>query len=238
MPMHTRAAVLATALSVVALAACTTPTQVQEGSAQGKVAAAQQAAAPDKADTSEEAGAPAEAAAQAKAAPPAFLKASELPPHPSSDWIAGPVTDGFPAELAYCLGEGVPAYDYRHRVFTTDLDTGAAQVTVVAGSDAKGKALAALLNEQISSCADRLEQNDPEIEAEGRDYGSLPVEEGARVHGLHTTTSYGATDIHLLSVGRDGRTVTVVSWGQMGTFADASEAAFKNTTTTAVNKLH
>ncbi|MGW4229817.1 hypothetical protein ACWEF9_11135 [Streptomyces sp. NPDC004980] len=220
MPMHTRAAVLAAALSVVALAACSTPTQAQEGAAQGKVAAAQQAAA------------------QAKAAPPAFLKASELPPHPSSDWIAGPVTDGFPAELAYCLGEGVPAYDYRHRVFTTDLDTGAAQVTVVAGSDAKGKALAALLNEEISACADRLEQNDPEIEAEGRDYGSLPVEEGARVHGLHTTTSYGASDIHLLSVGRDGRAVTVVSWGQMGTFADAPVAGFKNTTTTAVKKLY
>ncbi|MFE5241942.1 MULTISPECIES: hypothetical protein [unclassified Streptomyces] len=220
MPMHTRTAVLAAVLSVVALTVCTAPAQAQEGAAQGKFAVARPAAA------------------QTKAAPPAFLKASELPPHPSSDWIAGPVTDGFPAELAYCLGEGVPAYDYRHRVFHTDLDTGAAQVTVVAGSEAKGKALAALLNDEIRSCADRIEQSDPETEAEGRDYGSLPVEEGARVHGLHTTTSYGATDIHLLSVGRDGRTVTVVSWGQMGTFADAPLPAFRNTTTTAVKKLY
>ncbi|MFE6040959.1 hypothetical protein [Streptomyces sp. NPDC056452] len=220
MPMHTRTAVLAAALSVVALAACAAPTQATEGAAQGKAVTAKNAVV------------------SAKAVPPAFLKASQLPPHPSSDWVAGPVTDGFPVELAYCLGEGVPAYDYRHRVFHTDLDTGAAQVTVVAGSDAKGKALAALLNEEIRSCADRIEENDPEVEAEGRDYGSLPVEEGARVHGLHTTTSYGATDIHLLSVGRDGRTVTVVSWGQMGTFADAPVAAFKNTTTTAVKRLY
>ncbi|WP_329208065.1 hypothetical protein OG257_14965 [Streptomyces sp. NBC_00683] len=220
MPMHTRTAVLAAALSVVALAACAVPTQAQEGAAQGKAVAAKNAVV------------------SAKAVAPAFLKASQLPPHPSSDWVAGPVTDGFPVELAYCLGEGVPAYDYRHRVFQTDLDTNAAQVTVIAGSDAKGKALAALLNEEIRSCADRIEQSDPETEAEGRDYGSLPVEEGARVHGLHTTTSYGATDVHLLSVGRDGRTVTVVSWGQMGTFADAPVAGFKNTTTTAVKRLY
>jgi hypothetical protein len=174
-------------------------------------------------------------AAPKEAASPAFLAASELPPHPSSTWTAGPVTDG---ELAHCLGEGVPAYDYRHRVFRTDLDTGAVQVTVVTGSPAKGKALAALLNEEIRSCADRIEQSDPEIEAEGRYYGSLPVEEGAWVHGLHTATSWGATDVHLLSVGRDGRTVTVVGWGQMGDFGDAPVTAFEKTTTRAVNKLH
>ncbi|MEU7471126.1 hypothetical protein AB0A94_21765 [Streptomyces sp. NPDC044984] len=177
-------------------------------------------------------------AAPRKAAPPAFLAASELPPHPSSAWTAGPVTDGFPSELAYCLGEGVPAYDYRHRVFHTDLDTGAAQVTVVTGSAAKGKALAALLDEEIRTCADRIERSSPDVEAEGRYYGSLPVEEGARVHGLHTETSWGATDVHLLSVGRDGKTVTVVGWGQLGDFGDAPVGAFRKTTTKAVDKLY
>ncbi|MFJ5559904.1 hypothetical protein ACIQCD_21470 [Streptomyces sp. NPDC093250] len=170
--------------------------------------------------------------------PPSFLSASELPPHPLSDWTAGPVTDGFPEQLAYCLGEGVPAYDYRHRLFHTDLDTGAVQVTVVTGSAAKGKALAALLDKRIRSCADRLERTYPDVEAEGRYYGTLPVEEGATVRGLHTETSWGATDIHLLSVGRDGRTVTVVDWGQMGDFGDAPVGAFKKTTKRAVNKLH
>ncbi|GAP52444.1 putative uncharacterized protein [Streptomyces azureus] len=73
---------------------------------------------------------------------------------------------------------------------------------------------------------------------EGRDYGYLPVEEGARVSGLHTETSWGgATGVALLCVGRDGRTVTVVERGQMGDFGDAPVAAFKKTTTTAVNKL-
>ncbi|MFE9771881.1 hypothetical protein ACFYOV_09460 [Streptomyces sp. NPDC005931] len=177
-------------------------------------------------------------AAPGKVPAPRFLAASELPPHPSSVWTAGKVTDGFPAELAHCLGEGVPAYDYRHRVFHTDLDTGAVQATVVTGSSAKAKALAALLNEEIRSCADRIEASDPEVEAEGRSYGTLPVEEGAQVHGLHTAASWGATDVHLLSVGRDGKTVTVVSWGAMGGFDDAPVAAFKKTTTRAVNKLY
>lgn len=211
MPMRTRAA----ALSVITLAAVTSLT--------GPAAAAPAT----------------DAASKTKAATPKFLAASQLPPHPSSEWTAGPVTDGFPIELAYCLGEdGIPGYDYRHRVFHTELDTGAVQATVVTGSAAKGKALAALINKRIRSCADRIEQSDPEIEAEGRYYGSLPVEEGAQVHGLHTNASWGATDIHLLSVGRDGRTVTVVSWGQMGDFGNAPVAAFKKTTTKAVNKLY
>ncbi|MFC8989921.1 hypothetical protein ACFTXK_31815 [Streptomyces sp. NPDC056956] len=231
MPMLTRAAVLAAALLVAPLAACSAPTEP------GKAAASNKAAAADETDAPEEAGAPEGVAEPAKAAPPAFLEASELPPHASSDWTAGPVTDGFPPYGVACLGEVVPAYDYRHRVFRTDLDTGAAQVTIVTGSAVKGEALAALLNEEIRSCADPIEQKNPDTEAEVRDYGSLPVDDGAQVHGLHTTTSHGASDIDLLSVGRDGRTVTIVSWGQMGTFADAPVADFKTTTTTAVDKL-
>ncbi|MFD5805188.1 MULTISPECIES: hypothetical protein [unclassified Streptomyces] len=170
---------------------------------------------------------------------PAFLSASQLPPHPASSWTAGPVTDGFPEQLGLCVStEGVPSYDYRHRQFSTDLDTGAVQLTVVTGTPAQAKALAKHYDDLIRTCADRIEDTTPDTEAEGRDYGTLPVEEGARVRGLHTETSWGATDIALLSVGRDGRTVTVVQWAQMGNFTHAPVTAFKKTTTTAVNKLH
>jgi hypothetical protein len=181
--------------------------------------------------------APAGAAAKASVAPK-FLSASQLPPHPSSSWTAGRVTDGVPDELQFCLGEALLAYDSRHRAFHTDLDTGARQLTVVVGTTAKAKALATRLNKEYRTCAVRAEASDPEIRAEYRSYGSLPVEEGARVHGMHTETSWGATGIELLSVGRDGRTVTVVSWSQMGFFEDAPVKAFKKTTTTAVNKLY
>ncbi|MFF8935900.1 hypothetical protein ACF08O_14445 [Streptomyces paradoxus] len=208
MPMRTRASAL-TALTVAALAAGTVLTAPAAG------------AAP-------------------KAAAPKFLSASQLPPHPTSAWTAGPVTEGFPDGLGSCVDtEGVSSYDYRHREFRTDMDTNAVQLTVVADTAALAKALAKHYDDLIRTCADRIEKNDPDVvEAEGRDYGSLPVEEGARVRGVHTETSWGATDISLLSVGRDGRTVTVVSWGQMGDFHDAPVAAFKKTTTTAVNKLY
>ncbi|MFD0415776.1 hypothetical protein [Streptomyces sp. NPDC127108] len=179
------------------------------------------------------------AGAAPKAAAPKFLSASQLPPHPTSSWTAGPVKDGFPEGLGVCVStEGVPSYDYRHREFRTDLDTNAVQLTVVADTAAHAKALAKHYDDLIRTCADRIEQGSPDVKAKGRDYGKLPVEEGARVRGLHTESSGGATDVALLSVGRDGRTVTVVQWGQMGDFGDAPVTAFKKTTSTAVNKLY
>lgn len=161
--------------------------------------------------------APAGATGKASApTPPKFLSAAELPPHPSSAWTADRVKDGVPDELTSCFGNSLLGYDSRYREFRTDLDTGAVQLTLVVGSDAKAKALAERLNKDMRSCAKRIEQADPEVEAESRDYGTLAVEEGAHVYGLHTETSYGATDIHLLSIGRDGRAVTVVEWGSAG----------------------
>ncbi|WP_413759459.1 hypothetical protein [Streptomyces sp. MMBL 11-3] len=183
--------------------------------------------------------APAKAAAivTAKAAAPKFLSASQLPPHPTSTWTAGKVTPGVPDELVFCLQDVLPGYDSSYRDFRTDLETNAQQLTFVVGSNAKADALATRLNKEIRACAARAEQSDPEVEATYKDYGTLPVEEGARVHGLHTGTSWGASDIALYSVGRDGRTVTVVRWAQLGGFADAPVKAFKKTTTTAVDKL-
>jgi hypothetical protein len=179
------------------------------------------------------------AGAAPRAAAPKFLSASQLPPHPTSSWTAGPVTEGFPEELGYCVStEGVLDYDYRHRTFRTDVDASAVQLTVVTGTAAQAKALAKHYDDLIRTCADRIEKAAPDVEAEGRDYGKLSVEEGARVRGLHTETSWGANDIALLSVGRDGRTVTVVQWGQLGDFGSAPVAAFKKTTSTAVNKLY
>ena len=174
-----------------------------------------------------------------KVAAPKFLAASELPRHPSSPWTAGPVTEGFPEALGGCVStEGVPSYDYRHREFRTDVDTGAVQLTVVTSSATLAKALAKQYDDLIRTCAARIEQTSPDVKAESRDYGTLSVEEGAHVRGLHTETSWGASDVSLWSVGRDDKTVTVVRWAQMGDFDDAPMTAFKKTTTTAVNKLY
>ena len=227
MPNRTRAAAL-TALAAASLAL-------------GTVLAGPAGATATDASASTHAPTSASVKAKAKAktsAWPKFLSASQLPPHPTSSWRAGEVTDGVPDEMRFCIEDVLPGYDSKYRDFRTELETSAQQLTFVVGSDAKAKALAVGLNEEIRSCAARIEQSDPEIDATFKNYGKLPVEEGAHVYGLQTNTSWGAMDIHLLSVGRDGRAVTVVIWGQMGDFKDAPVKAFKKTTTTAVNKLY
>ncbi|MER5256979.1 MULTISPECIES: hypothetical protein [unclassified Streptomyces] len=173
----------------------------------------------------------------AAAGSPRFLAASELPPHASSAWTAGPVTAGQPDPLPMCVGEALPSISV-HRAYRTDLDTGALQVTVVERSEQRAKDFAALLRKNLAGCAEKVMQQDPEITATQKYYGKLNVEEGAHVYGVHTEATWGASDINMFSVGRDGNTVTLVQWGQMGDFANAQVADFKTTTLKAVNKLY
>ena len=167
---------------------------------------------------------------------PRFLSASQLPPHPSSPWYAGPVTAGQPDPLPMCVGEALPSISV-HRAYHTDLDATALQVTVVERSTQRAKDFAALLRKDLAGCAASVMNQNPDVTATQKYYGRLPVEEGAYVYGVHTTTTWGASDINLFSVGRDGNIVTVVRWGQMGSYSDAPVGAFKKTTVTAVNKL-
>lgn len=171
--------------------------------------------------------------------PPGFLAAADLPPHPASSWTAGKVTAGVPEETEgdTCLRALPGSGSAWHRDFRTDLDTNARQITVVLPDAGSAKRLASLLDADFTSCAARIEQQDPDTEAAGKDYGKLSVEEGAHVYGVRTRTSWGAEDVRLLSVGRDGRTVTVVNWAQLGGFGGAPVTAFKTTTIRAVNKL-
>ncbi|MBQ1097544.1 hypothetical protein KBY55_15930 [Streptomyces sp. b94] len=169
--------------------------------------------------------------------PPAFLEPAELPPHPASDWYAGPVTAGQPEPLPMCVGEALPSIA-SHRRYWTEYDTGALQVTVVERGPRQAREFAALLRGNLADCARKVMEQYPDITATQKYYGRLNVEEGAHVYGVHTVAEWGASDIGLFSVGRDGRTVTVVQWGQMGTFAHAQVADFKTTTVTAVGKLN
>ncbi|WP_435281968.1 hypothetical protein [Streptomyces koelreuteriae] len=173
----------------------------------------------------------------AAATAPRFLKPAELPPHPTSPWYAGPVTAGQPDPLPVCVGEALPSIA-SHRSYGTEFDTNAQQITVVERTEQRAKDFAALLREDITGCAKKLMEQDPDLTATQKSYGRLNVEEGAHVYGLHTASAWGSSDIGLFSVGRDGRTVTVVLWGQMGNFQHAQVADFKKTTVTAVNKLY
>ncbi|MEU4484776.1 hypothetical protein AB0H94_07755 [Streptomyces purpurascens] len=163
---------------------------------------------------------PAAAATAPASDTPRFLEPAELPPHPTSPWYAGPVTAGQPDPLPVCVGEALPSIA-THRSYGTEFDTNAQQITVVERTEQRAKDFAALLRKDIAGCAEKLMEQDPDLTATQKSYGRLNVEEGAHVYGLHTASAWGSSDIGLFSVGRDGRTVTVVLWGQMGNFQHA-----------------
>ncbi|MCK8679596.1 hypothetical protein [Streptomyces lichenis] len=181
--------------------------------------------------------APVRGATSATAAAPRFLKPADLPPHPSSAWTAGPVVSGQPDPLPPCVGAALPSTTV-HRDYWTDVDAGAQQLTVVERDERRAKEFVELLRRDLADCAAELMEQDPEVTATGRDYGTVDVEEGAFVRGLATSWSWGGNDVSLFAVGRDGRTVTVVRWAQLGGFQDAPVAAFRTTTRKAVDGLY
>lgn len=178
--------------------------------------------------------APAQAAAQ-----PAFLTASQMPPS-STPWTATRVFTGVPENGGVlCAPYRIPAQNTRYREFSTELDTNGVQVTTVAPTETDAVKLVDTLRGALAGCGPLLEQQNPGLQAVSTSHGKLAVEEGAWVYSLDTADpQIGISDIHLFSVGRDGRTVTLVRWGQMGDLEDAPLTAFRTTTKTAVNKLH
>ncbi|MBK3541616.1 hypothetical protein [Streptomyces sp. MBT60] len=178
--------------------------------------------------------APVQAAAQ-----PAFLAAAQMPPS-STPWTATQVFTGVPENGGVlCAPYKIPAQNTRYREFSTELDTNGVQITNVARTEADAVKLVDTLRRALAGCGSLLEQQNPGLQAVSASHGKLAVEEGAWVYSLDTADpQIGISDIHLFSVGRDGRTVTLVRWGQMGDLEDAPLTAFRTTTKTAVNKLH
>ncbi|SCK08455.1 hypothetical protein [Streptomyces sp. WMMB 322] len=169
---------------------------------------------------------------------PGFLSPADLPPHPSSPWFAGKVTAGLPDTEPFCVEGELPASRSHHREFHTELDTNATQVGVVAASTGAAKKLAASLKKSVAACAADWLRETPGGTASWDDYGGLAVGNGAHVYGVSVSVPESETNVHLFGVGRDGKAVTVVRWGQMGDLGDAPLADFKRTTRTAVSKLN
>ncbi|MEJ8644803.1 hypothetical protein WKI68_33115 [Streptomyces sp. MS1.HAVA.3] len=174
----------------------------------------------------------------AAATAPGFLSGTDLPPHPSSPWHAGAVTKGLPEFAPFCLEGVLPATGSWHRDFGTEFDTGAVQVSVRSASPSAAAKLVGTLERKVAACAADWLRTTPGGTASWQDYGTLPVEEGARVYGVHTSIPDSEPGVHLFGIGRDGATVTVVRWGEMGNLSHAPVADFKKTTTKAVNKLN
>ncbi|MEN8653993.1 hypothetical protein ABCR94_26165 [Streptomyces sp. 21So2-11] len=178
------------------------------------------------------------AAAPAASAAPKFLSASQLPAA-SPAWVAGAVKQGLPASQSPCTAGSVPKAGTKYRDFRTDLDTGARQTITVAATEAKAKALAAKIRTSITGCLHRLQMADPGLEGEAFYHGKVNVAAGAHIHSLDTNSpEVGTVDINLFAIGRDGKAVTVVQWGQMGSLDAAPLAGFKKTAGVAVGKLY
>ncbi|MFG3381406.1 hypothetical protein [Streptomyces sp. NPDC047999] len=182
--------------------------------------------------------APAAAADAARPAhAPGFLTAAQLPAA-HTPWTAGPVTRGLPPEGSACLADAVPARGTSHRDFRTELDTGARQTTTVTAGEAQAVRLARTLRRAVATCVERTKAEDPGLVGETRYHGTVDAEDGAHVYSIDTAYPQdGATDIALVSVGRDGRTVTVVEWGQLGDLDGAPLDGFRATTRTALERL-
>lgn len=173
-----------------------------------------------------------------KATTPGFLAAKDMPQAEGNFWTAGGITVGAPETDPFCLEKVLPAKGTTwHRQFGTDLDTRGTQVSVQATSTDAAKKLAASAEAAVAACAADWLRTTPGGTASWDDYGRLTVEEGARVIGVATSVPDSGLGVHLLGVGRDGDTVTIVAWAQLGNLGQAPVAAFKKTTTTAVNKL-
>ncbi|MFJ9624115.1 hypothetical protein [Streptomyces sp. NPDC101181] len=178
------------------------------------------------------------AAAATPAPAPTFLSARELPAS-LTPWTAGAVRRGLPEEGSPCTAGTAPSAQSRYRDFRTELDTGARQTVTVAATTAGAKDLAAKLRTAVETCLDRLAEQNPGLAGEASHQGRIAVEDGAHVYSVDTSSpGTGTTDIRLLSVGRDGRAVTVVEWWQLGELDGAPLTGFKKTTRTAVAKLY
>ncbi|AGP53895.1 hypothetical protein [Streptomyces rapamycinicus] len=224
-PTHSfRGAALGVVAAAVGVVAGTGPAQAHAPSAQAQAQTQTQTRA--------------EARAVVPQRTPAHLVPRELPPHPSSDWYASDVTKGLPETPPFCVEKTFPSAGATHRTFWTEYDTGATQIVVRTGTVEAARKLAAAAEKKIRNCAADWEARFPEGTASWRDYGALTAEDGAHVYGVHTSYPDSEPGIHLFGVGRDGRTVTVVTWGEMGDYDLAPLADFKRTATTAVVKLY
>ncbi|MFJ9953409.1 hypothetical protein [Kitasatospora sp. NPDC091207] len=188
------------------------------------------------------AGAPvADAAPADTTARPGMIDIADLPPD-SLPWEGGArdepgwYSDG-PCSSGFSIG-GIPEESVWDAGFSTSETASATEHAIVLPTEAEAVALAESIRQYFAGCADRWREGSSIYTVTGYDYGSLDVEEGATVGGVHLTRnpSWQGYRNFLYGVGRDGNTVTYVEWESNWTQPDVP--AFKETVRAAVNKLY
>ncbi|MCH0539008.1 hypothetical protein I3F58_05440 [Streptomyces sp. MUM 203J] len=220
--------------AAVAATALLMPTAAATAQAEARTGVKTEAKAEAKAEVKAEAKAKAPRTVSA----PGFLAAADMPDGWGTEWQAGPVTKGNPEFPPGCMRDVLPAKGATwHRAYWTDLETSATQISVTTPTVASARRLVAAAEKAAADCAADSLRKTPGGAAAWDDYGKIAAEDGAHVYGVHTEQPYGALDVALIGIGRDGRTVTFVDWGQMGYLKDLPVEAFKKTMAKAVNDL-
>ncbi|MEU1286807.1 hypothetical protein [Kitasatospora sp. NPDC005856] len=105
-------------------------------------------------------------------------------------------------------------------------------------TEAEAVAVLDSARQHYADCAARAERVFPNGTVTGYDHGTVDVEEGATVGGVHIalTDTWETHRDYLYGAGRDGNTVVLVEWESNWTRPDVP--AFKQTVRAAVDKLY
>ncbi|MET9402705.1 hypothetical protein [Kitasatospora sp. NPDC002965] len=171
---------------------------------------------------------------------PGMIDVADLPPD-SLTWMGGASDEPGGSYTPTCLWDRineVPEQNTWSADFFTSETAAAVERVFVLPTEAEAVTLAESLRQYYAGCADRLRAAYPGDTVTGQDHGSLDVEEGATVGGVHRsrTSPWASYNNHLYGVGRDGSTVAVVEWESNWTQPDVP--AFKETVRAAVNKRY
>ncbi|MBD0674365.1 hypothetical protein BU198_27575 [Streptomyces sp. CBMA156] len=179
--------------------------------------------------------------AQAQATRPGMLAVTDLPPD-SLTWQGGPSDEpGWNAE-PHCLSDwnrnGLPEDGVWSAEFFTSETAAAFEKVIVLPTEAEAVAVAESARQYYAGCTARTQASYPGTVVTGQDHGTVDVEEGATVGGVHLrkVPAWEGYRNFLYGVGRDGNTVAIVEWESNWTQPDVP--AFKETVRAAVNKLY
>ncbi|MFJ6381663.1 hypothetical protein ACIQI7_16920 [Kitasatospora sp. NPDC092039] len=179
--------------------------------------------------------------AQAQSARPGMLTVADLPPDDLT-WQGGASDQPGGSFDTRCLADwnrpSVPEENIWSADFLTSETASAYERVYVLPTEAEAIALADSARQYYAGCAGRQQAQYPGDVVTGQDHGTVDVEEGATVGGIHlkyVTTWSGHVDV-LYGVGRDGNTVALVEWESNWTQPDV--LAFKETVRAAVNRLY
>ncbi|MFJ6619202.1 hypothetical protein ACIQOW_16680 [Kitasatospora sp. NPDC091335] len=192
------------------------------------------------------AAATAQATTQAQAQPreevpqPGLIATTDLPPD-SLTWQVSSIGPGWKDD-APCLWNWAGPAVSEDRLFTANFMTSetaaATENVIVLPTEAEAVATLDSVRQYLAGCADRTRASSPTSVVTGYDHGTVDVEEGATVGGVHLqkVPAWEGYRNFLYGVGRDGNTVAIVEWESNWTQPDVP--AFKETVRAAVNKLY